>query len=190
MDQFTWTPVPEGARCAGNKVGAQAAPFYVHHPAYAQEDDDSCTYNEVCDGGGTCEMDLASCVFAPSCGVNPAPNTCIADAGDNCKDFNADDVCDDNTQTCAYAAKGTAAGFACRAEVDGCNLASTCTDAKGVYCPETSVQPFITVTKTAIDHSPVTPWLDDGQQGTKSAVEIVDHVEPTESAPATYQVHF
>ena len=93
-------------------------------------------------------------------------------------------------QTCAYAAEGSAASSVCRAEVDGCNLASACTDAGGVYCPETSVQPFITVTKTAIDHSPVTPWLDDGQQGTKSAVEIVDHVEPTEGAPATYQVHF
>jgi hypothetical protein len=183
IDQFTWTDVPAGARCGGNKVGAQAAPFYVHHPAYAQEDDDSCTYNEVCDGAGSCTMDATNCVFAPSCGVNPAPNTCVADAGDNCKDFNADNICDDNTQTCAYAGKGTAANFACRAEVDGCNLASTCTDAKGVYCPETSAQPLITVTKTAIEHSPLAPWLDDGQQGTESAVEIVDHVEPTDGAP-------
>ena len=49
-------------------------------------------------------------------------------------------------QTCAYAAEGSAASSVCRAEVDGCNLASACTDAGGVYCPETSVQPFITVT--------------------------------------------
>ena len=36
-------------------------------------------------------------------------------------------------QTCAYDAKGSAAGSVCRAEVDGCNLASACTDAGGVY---------------------------------------------------------
>jgi hypothetical protein len=191
VDQFAWTDVAKGARCGGNKVGAEAAPFYVHHPAYAQEDDDSCTYNEVCDGAGSCTMDAANCIFAPSCGVNPAPNTCVADVGDNCKDFNADDVCDDNAQTCAYASKGTAASFVCRAEVDACNLASTCTDAKGVHCPETAVDPLITVTKTVIEHSPLAPWLDNGQGATESAVEIIDRVEPTEGAPAFLQtIHF
>ena len=86
-------------------------------------------------------------------------------------------------QTCAYAAEGSAASSVCRAEVDGCNLASTCTDAKGVYCPETSVQPLITVTKTAIDHSPLAPWLDDGQGAAESAVEVVGLVEPPAGAP-------
>jgi hypothetical protein len=76
-DQFTWTLVPEGARCAGNRAGVQAAPYYVHDRTHAQEDDDSCTYNEKCDGAGTCRMDVADCVFGPSCAHNPAPNTCI-----------------------------------------------------------------------------------------------------------------
>ena len=71
-------------------------------------DDDSCTYNERCEGRREhCLMDIADCVFAQSCGVNPAPNDCIADVGrgegcGQCKDFNADFMCDDNTQVCAY----------------------------------------------------------------------------------------
>jgi hypothetical protein len=165
-DQFRWTPAPAGFLCAGKKDQNEQRIDAVPHLAQFgtnftldNNDDDSCTYNERCDGAGTCLMDIADCVFAQSCSVNPAPNDCIADTGlgeglGQCKDINLDDMCDDNTQVCAYTK--AAGGMVCHGEVDACNLQSTC-NGSSAKCPETDVAPRVVTTD--------------------AAVEIVDHVE-------------
>ena len=119
-------------------------------------DTDSCTYNGRCSGDGTCIVDVANCVYRPSCGESPSlenvswssrlnshppiqyacvPQESVAGL---CTDANEDGLCDDLAGVCLYPPKG--AGTRCGESIDDCDGPHECLDGS-TACPLSLITP-------------------------------------------------
>lgn len=124
---------------------------------------DSCTYNGRCSGDGTCIVDVADCVYPPSCGHYPSqelpswssrlnshppiqyscvPQDSIAGL---CTDENEDGLCDDPAGVCLYVPKG--AGVRCGESIDDCDGPHECVDGS-TACPVSLITPELPRTGT------------------------------------------